>query len=192
MAGTSDPGPLSAADLDILASTRKRARKVYRAAAVAAFSGWTMAVFAGLTLIAVVFGDLVALVLGVLLSVLAWNEIRGGTRLRQLDPRAAATLGYNQIALGVLIVAYAAWSLWASLHDPSLATLTTATGDPSTDALMKDLTKAVTYGLYGGIAIAGIIGPGLTSWYYFSRRRIVCGLIQESPAWAIQAIRAAA
>jgi hypothetical protein len=184
-------GPLSADDLRTLTQARTRARKVRRAATVAAVSGWSMAAFAGLTLLAVLFGDLVALVLGSLLGGIAYNELRGAAMLRRFDPRGAARLGINQIALGILIVAYAAWSLYSSLANPALGSLG-STGDPSTDALVRDLTNAVTYGLYGGMAVIGVVVPGLTAWYYFARGPIVKRLVLETPAWAIETLRIAA
>jgi hypothetical protein len=186
------PGPLSPEDLIALAAVRKQARKVHRAATIAMISGWSMAAFAGLTFIAVLFGDVVALVLGVFLSALAWNEIRGGALLKKLDPRAPRRLGFNQIGLGLLIVVYAAWSLSAALRNPALGTLAGNTGDASTDALVRDLAHALTYGVYGGMAIVGVVVPGLTSWYYFSRGRLVTRLLDDSPSWAIETIRIAA
>lgn len=185
-------GPLSADHLRILAEAQLRARKVRRAASVATVSGWSMACFAGLTLLAVVFGDVEALVLGVLLGAIAFNELRGAAMLRRFDLRAARRLGFNQIALGVLIVAYASWSLAASLKSPALQRLGGSTGDPSTDALVRDLTTAVTYGLFGGMAIVGIVAPGLTAWYYFTRAGHVRRMVKDTPAWAVEAMRIAA
>ncbi len=184
--------PLSAADLQILADAKARGKKIRRAAGVAHASAWTLAVFGGLTMLAVAFGDFVALALGVLLCALAFNEFRGGAMLKRFDPRGARVLGFNQIALGVVIVAYASYSLSAALRDPALKSLAGSTGDPSTDALVRDLTDLVTYGLYGGMAVIGLIAPGLTALYYFSRAAIVRKVVSETPAWAIEAIRVAA
>ena len=176
----------------MLSEVRTRSRKIRRAASVAAFSGWSMAIFAGFTLLAALFGDLIALALGGLLMAIAINELRAGALVRQLDPRGARRLGYNQIALGILIVAYAAWSLFATLRSPQYQQLAGSTGDASMDAMVRDLTGLLTYGLYGGMAIIGVVVPGLTAWYYFTRARIIRRVLAESPEWAIQAVRAAA
>jgi hypothetical protein len=193
-APTPDPGagasPLNADHLRALAEGRLRARKVRRAANVAATSGWTLAAFAGLTALGALFGDLVALALGGALGALAYNELRGSAMLRRLEPRGARILGYNQIALGALIVAYSAWSLVAALGSPALASLGGATGDPQTDAMLSSLTGMMTYGLYGTLGAVGLIVPGLTALYYFTRARVVRTVLAQTPPWVIDAMRA--
>lgn len=149
-----------------------------------------MAVFAVVTLAMAVFGDVVGLVLGVGLGAAAYNELRGAAMLRRFEPRAARRLGYNQLGLGVLIVAYAAWSLIAALRSPSIVP-GGSTGDPNVDAMIGQLAGPLTYGLYGGVAALGIIAPGLTAWYYFSRARVVNAMVSNTPPWVIEAMRAA-
>ena len=185
------PAPLSPEQLRALADGRRRAAKVRRAATVAAVSGWSMAVFAGLTLLGVLFGSLISLVLTLSLAALAWNELRGGAMLKRFDPRGGKRLAMNQVALGVLIVAYAAWSLASALRTPALAALGGTTGDPQMDAMVADLTRTVAYGLYGAMAAAGIVIPGLTAWYYATRARVVRDLLSTTPAWVLEALRAA-
>ena len=172
-----------------LAEARQRARKIRRASAVASVSGWTMAVFAAGTLVGAAFGDMVSLVLGVGLSLITYNELRGARLLRQLRPGGARVLGYNQLALGVLIVAYAGWSLVTTLRSPALASVG-STGDPEMDQMISGLTGVIAYGVYGTIGVLGAIVPGLTSWYYFSRGRLVRAMIGQTPAWVVETIRA--
>lgn len=186
------PAPLTPEQIRALADGRRHAAKVRRAALVAAVSGWSMAVFAGFTLIGVAFGSMTSLVVGIALAAIAWNELRGGAMLKRLDARGARRLGFNQLTLGVLIVAYAAWSLHRALATPALASIGGSTGDPDIDALVTDLASTVAYGLYGTIAAAGVIVPGLTAWYYFSRGRVVREMRRRTPQWVIETLRAAA
>ena len=188
----SDGGPLSADHLRALSDARIRARKVRRAANVATFSGWTLAVFAAITLLSVLFGDFMSLLLGIGLSVVAYNELRGGAMLRRLDAAGARRLGYNQFALGVMIVGYAAWSLLSALSNPVVGTPAGATGDPKMDALLLRLNVALAWGLYGGIGVAGLVATGLTALYYFTRGRCVRAVLDQTPHWVIHAMRASA
>lgn len=184
-------GPLSAEDLRALSEGRGRARKVRRAAGVAALSGWTMAVFGAVGLLAAVFGDWVSAALGAALVVLGWNELQGGAMLRRLDARGAARLGWNQIVLGVVLVAYAAWSLATTLRSPALAAVGGTTGDAGIDAMVTQMTGVLAYSLYGTLCAAGVVVPGLTAWYYFTRERVVREVLAGTPEWVVEAMRAA-
>lgn len=150
-----------------------------------------MAVFAFITLAGSIFGDMVALVLGVALGLLAFNELRGSAMLRNLQPSGARRLGYNQLALGLLLVGYAAYSLASAMFHPLLASSVAATGDAELDAMLARISATAAYALYGGLALAGIVAPGLTAWYYFSRERHVRQALLQTPEWAVQALRAA-
>ncbi len=156
------------------------------------FSGWTMAFFAAVTLLGVVFGDYASFVVGVALGAVAFNELRGGLMVRRFEPRGARALGYNQFFLGAVIVSYASWSLYAALRQPLLASAGGSTGDPKLDEMVRSLTALVTYGLYGSLFVIGIVVPSLTAWYYFSRERLVRAMIEKTPHWVIEAMRATA
>jgi hypothetical protein len=183
-------GPLSPQHMQELAEAKVRAKKIRRAAGVAALSGWTMALFAGITLLGGLFGDWVAVALGAGLSVVAFNELRGAEMIKRFDPAGARRLGFNQIALGLLLVVYAAWSLWSALRTPILASAG-STGDPDMDATIGRISNLVAYGLYGGLAVAGVVAPGLTALYYFTRGRLIRAMVEQTPAWVIQTMRAA-
>jgi hypothetical protein len=150
-----------------------------------------MAAFAAVTLIGVAFGDMVSLFVGVGLSLISFNELRGGRMIRRFDAAGAVVLGWNQIALGGLIVAYALWSMAATLHSPALAQVG-STGDPDIDRTLSGLNSMVAYGVYGTIAVAGVVGPGLTALYYFSRARLVRSVVEQTQPWVLEAIKAAA
>jgi hypothetical protein len=182
-------GPLSTEHLRAIGEARLRSKKVRRAVGVAMFSGWTMAAFALVTALMVVFGDVTGLVLGVLLGAIAFNELRGAAMLRRFEARGARVLGWNQVGLGVLICAYSAWSLVSAINSPALAAMSGSTGDPDVDAMVGQITGLVTYGLYGTMFVVGVIVPGLTALYYFTRGRHVRAFVSRTPAWVVDAMR---
>lgn len=184
-------GPLSPEHLLALEQARLRARKIRRAASVAFISGGTLAFFAFITLLGVIFGDLVSLLLAIGLGALAFNELRGGMKLRRFEPAAAKLLAYNQVALGALIFCYSVFALFAALRDPMTAA-GGGTGDANLDASIAQLSVALSAAIYGSMAVIGIIGPGLSAWYYASREKYIRGMLTQTPDWVIQTLRAAA
>lgn len=182
-------GPLTPEHLRQLAEARARARKILRASAIAAFSGWSMAVFAFLTLVFAIFSDWSAWAIGVGLALCAANEIRGGAKVRKMEPRGAVILGWNQFFLAGLIVSYALWSLYRAVTSPALSSMLQSTGDPSVDALAKNLVAIVSWALYGTMAVVGLLVPGLTAVYYFSRKPLVERFRSETPAWVLEVVR---
>lgn len=186
------PTPLSSEQLRALEQARVRSRKIKRAATIAAFSGWSMVVFAGLTLLGALFGSVSAIIVGAVLGLVGWNELRGAGMLRRFDERGPRILGFNQIALGVLIVAYSAWSLWSGLRSPPLAALGGSTGDPEMDKLVSDLAPVVIISLYVTLGVVGVVVPGLTALYYFTRAKLIRNFQSHTPEWVIQAMRVAA
>jgi hypothetical protein len=190
-AHTTSAGPLSPEHLLALEQARLRARKIRRAAIVAFISGGTLAFFAFITFLGVLFGDMVSLLLALGLGALAFNELRGGMKLRRFDPAAVKLLAYNQLALGALIFFYSVFMLFNALRDP-MSAAGGGTGDPNMDATIAQLSIALSIGIYGSMAIIGIIGPGLSAWYYFSRAKYVRGMLTQTPPWVITTLRAAA
>ena len=182
-------GPLSADHLNALADARLRSKKVRRAAGVATVGGWTMGLFAAITFVGGLFGDWIALALGIGLGVVAVNELRGAAKLRRFEVDGTRLLGWNQIGLGAMLVAYAAWSLWSALSHPMLEQVG-ATGDADMDAMIGRISTMASWGLYGGVAVIGVVGPGLTAWYYFTRAKVVRKMVEGTPAWVIAAMRA--
>ena len=179
--------PLAPEHLQQLSDAKRRARKVRRAASVAALSGWSMLVFACISLALAFFSDWSAWAVGIGLLLVALNELRGSAMLRRADPAGSKVLGWNQLVLAALLVAYATWSLASALRQPPGASL--QSGDPQIDAMAAGITSAVTYGLYGTMAILGLLLPGLTSIYYFTRARIVRAFLADTPAWIVEIMR---
>lgn len=172
----------------------RRAKKLRSAAGVARFNGTCIGVFSALSLLfvggAAMLGefDWVAVIMAVGLGVLSWNEFRGRRLLLQFDPRAPAVLGWNQLALLGLIVAYAAWMLAVGLLGPN----------PYEEAMQREsatiqmlggigkLYKTLTVTVYGSLIVGTLIFQGLNALYYFTRARILRGYLAETPAWAVQ------
>ncbi len=146
-----------------------------------------MAVFAVITGMGGLLGDVSSLVMAAGLGALGWNELRGAKLLGRFEAQGARVLGYNQLMLGVVIIAYAAWSMFAALHvKPE------SSGSAEVDEMMREYTGVVTYALYGTMALVGVVVPGFTALYYFSRAKLVRNLHATTPAWVIDALRAAA
>jgi hypothetical protein len=66
------------------------------------------------------------------------------------------------------------------------------TGDAKMDAMISRLNIALAWGIYGGVAVIGVVGPGLTAWYYFTRGKVVRAVLDQTPDWVIHTMRAAA
>jgi hypothetical protein len=182
-------GPLSLAQVGQIEEARRRGRKVRRAAWVAALSAWTIAVFAALSVAwGLLARDWWSLKLGAGMGCVAYFEFRGGRQLRRYEPRGALTLAYNQLVFGGMLVAYGLWQLVGVLRAGKSGGM--STGDPALDATVQELNYLVGSLLYGGVALLGVLGPGLTAVYYISRGRVVKRFLAETPAWVVEVLRA--
>ena len=170
----------------------RSARSINRAAAVATFSGWSMAAFAAVSALPAVFGSLGAIVPAAVLGAIAWNELKGGALLRRFDAAGPRRLAINQAALAAFIVVYSMLQLYWSASASPLEAYGGATGDAQVDELVTSMTRTVSYGLYGTMAVLGLLIPGLTAWYYHSRGPKLRRFAASNPAWVIDALRAAA
>jgi ABC-type proline/glycine betaine transport system permease subunit len=179
--------------MQALAKANQRAGKLRSAATVAFFNGTCLAVFSILAFLwlvaAAAFGefDWVALVMGAGLGILARNEYRGRGLLRQFDPRAPRLLGFNQLALLGLIVAYAAWMMAVSAfgsgpydeeirQHPRLAEMLGNIGD---------LHKTLSLVVYGTVIAVTVVFQGLNALYYFTRAKVLRSYIEKTPDWVV-------
>lgn len=185
--------PFSMQHEHALIAANERIRKVHNAAKVAAFNGWTAVVFAALCLPFAVF-VVTALVMGMALAIVAWNEFRGRTMLRQFDRRGPILLGWNQIGFMGLLIAYCTWQIYANLtgvdpvekHLESYPELATMLGP------IDQLHTILVLGVYGGAMIFSIIYQGLNAWYYFSRARYLATYLDQTEPWIINLQRLSA
>lgn len=189
--GGSSGGPLSMDQLDELEAGRERARKVRRAAGVAALSGWSMAVFSLFSLAFGLSGDWSSIAAGIVLAAAAFNELKGGERLKKFEIGAAKQLGYGQTALGVAIVVYAAWSWYSETKRGPLAAYGGSTGSAEVDALVTNISSSATPIVWGSVGVIGLIVCWLTASYYFSRGRVVRQLHDRTPKWVVEVLKRA-
>src|SRR5687767_10290572 len=114
-----DRSPLSEDHLRQLAAANVAPRKIRPVVSIARFDGWTLAVFAALTAL---FGltQPTTLLIAFAMTCIAVVEIRGAHRFQRLDLRAPRTLALNQLALGSLLILYAASRIYAELTGPGV------------------------------------------------------------------------
>lgn len=186
--GSASGRELTSEQLAQLRRARAGARRIRRACGFAAFSGWSMILFAAITL-ALGFLDPLLLATGAILLGLGVNELRGGSRLRRLDPRGGRILAINQAFLGALIVAYAIVRLQTASGHAETLLAQTSTGDPQFDEMIGGLVESAALMVYGTLAAAGVLIPGLTAVYYLSRGRTARDYVERTPPWVVQALR---
>lgn len=185
----------------MLGDARRRARKLRRAVFTAQFSGWSLASFAVVSLAIALFGSVDSLVMGVALGLLAANELRGAARLRRFDEAGARILGVNQLLLAGLLAVYAGWQIYEATTHPGVSGLITR-GDASAgrevdemlagmDAGFAETAELARFIIYGAVGVFGVVIPGLTAVYYFTRAGVVRRFKGQTPAWVVDAINAA-
>lgn len=158
------------------------------------FNGITIGVFSILSLLCVAVEamlrdfDWIGVIMGIGLGAISWNEFRGRRLLQQFQSRAPRVLGWNQLALLGLIVAYAGWMIGVGLlganpyEEAMRAEPMLRQPLGSVDKLYKMLTLA----MYGALIIGTLVFQGLNSFYYFTRARLLRSYLAETPAWVVQ------
>jgi hypothetical protein len=182
--------PLSISHRRELADARDRAKAIRKAARVAAFNGWTTGFCAACSAMFLAFDrSPLAIAITLALSIIAFNEFRGRKRLLNFDPTAATMLGWNQLGLLAMIIAYCLWMLHGSsaeldsalkshhLNSASERELLAMTGD------LEGLVRTATLALYWGVIALSVVFQGGNTIYYFTRRRHVEDFIAETPQW---------
>lgn len=175
-----ESSPLSPEQEQQLAEAGVRASRILAACKVATLNGWTLGIVAAISL-PFAFGSLTALVMGVGLGWIAWNEFRGRDRLRSLDASAAVFLFKNQIALLVLIVAYALLSIFQSLTQPMphLAEIEAMIGP------VGDLVTSISVAIYVLLILLTILLQGLNARYYLARKAMIEEYLAETADWIV-------
>ncbi|MBC8873680.1 MAG: hypothetical protein H8E44_29940 [Planctomycetes bacterium] len=186
-------GPLTQEHHHELALANGRAKKIRKAAGVAAFNGWVTGIFAALSAPFALF-SFPGFFVTVGLSVIAYNEFRGRKRLLQFDSSSPTLLGWNQVGLLTLIIVYCLWTLFVGLTsagpfaaemeaEPELANALGSLGE--FDYLYKVLVVAI----YGTVIVLSAIFQGLNAFYYFTRRKHVEAYVQTTPEWVLDVQR---
>jgi hypothetical protein len=185
----SSDGPLTPEHQHELALANGRAKKIRKAASVAAFNGWTTGIIAALSAPFAPF-SIAGFLVTAGLSVIAYNEFRGRKRLLQFDTSSAALLGWNQLGLLTLIIMYCLWMLFVGFTDagPFAAEIKANPELRSALGSLKDfdsLYKRLVIAVYGTIIVLSAIVQGLNALYYFTRRKHVESYVQETPRWVL-------
>jgi hypothetical protein len=191
---SSEP-PLSREHYAALADARPRFNKVHNAARVVAFNGWTMAIVALLSA-PFALSSASSLLTSVGAAVVACLEFRGRRKLLQFDPAAAAMLGWNQLFLMALIVAYCLWETWSSINGPNSISTQLQSNPELADLLgsteeIESLFTSLTVGFYGSLMALSIVIQGANAIYYFTRRKHLVACLQDTPRWALEIVRLA-
>jgi hypothetical protein len=182
------PQALTPAQIGAIAAGRKGSKKIRRAAGVASFGGWSAAIMAGLSA-PFALGSVEAGVMAAVLGIVAWNELAGAKGLRRFEPQACVRLGLNQIFLGAALVGYALYKLNAGVSAQSLLGQASS-GDPQVDGMLISTVQGLHDAIYGILAAFGLLVPGLTALYYFTRRPLVKRFAEQTPSWVLDVIRA--
>ncbi|MEM1355753.1 MAG: hypothetical protein AAGH88_12835 [Planctomycetota bacterium] len=180
-------GPLSPEDMRVLAEAKQRRKKLNRASGIAAFNTWTFVAMSGCSLLAALFSP-ISLIAVASFGVLAWNESRGRRRIRALDLRGPATLGWNQLGFCGLIAAYCVYQLAKAVYGPAPYADQIAQ-TPELGAMLepvKELILLATIAAYGALLVLGVGMQGLMAWYYFSRRACLRQYLEHTPAWVVE------
>jgi hypothetical protein len=188
--------------LQQIAVANKRSRVVLRAAGVATFNGWTIGLCAALCL-PFVYWDIRTLLIVACLAVVAYVELRGARLLRVYDPRGPRLLGFNQLVLLALIVAYCSWNLYRGLtgpdlgeelmsEHPELGTMLEAASDPSLTSVVGsigEIHRSLVVLIYVTVIVVSFIFQGLCSLYYFSRQKHLRAFVEQTPSWVLDVQR---
>jgi len=164
-----------------------------RAATVASLSGWSCAILGGITAIFGVFSA-TSLVLGLGLMAAGIIELRGSAALRRFDLSAPRRLGFNQIALGAMLIAYAGWNIHAALTGPNPYDEYLRAGSEISQTLqpLANLQRVVTVAFYVAVMAGSLAAQGAMAAYYFTRRSHVAAYLKSTPDWAVETLRIAA
>ncbi len=178
--------PLSTEHVRDLTAARHGAKRIRRTVRVATFDGWTVGVFGALTLLCGMF-TAPGWVLGGGMLVIACVELRAVEGLKLLDPAAARRLGWNQIALGALLLGYALWSLYGAWFGPGALASTIAQAPEAAGMLApyEGMLRLINIAIYVGLALIAIFAQGGAAVYYFTREKHVRAYRDQTPGWII-------
>lgn len=166
-------------------------RKIGKAITYARFDGWTIGIFGAITFLGGLL-SWIGFVMGAAMCAIAYIELRGARRLKQLDASATKTLALNQVALAMLLITYAVYSLWGVYHGPSAIGKELAAYPELSQMAgnMEELSHQLALLIYGLLIAVAIFGQGATAIFYRSRRRYIEAYLRETPGWIVDAQRA--
>ncbi len=183
-----DGDSLSPAALLEIEVANARVRELRGVLRIAMFNGVTIGFFAGLSLLIAVANILLgspgptSWAMGLAMSVLAWNEFRGRSRVRLLDASGPKLLGWNQVAFASLLVVYCLWSIHVVRTQPieGIERVEEVFGP------IEEQARAIAVMAYGVIAVLAAGFQGLNAWYYFRRGRVIAEHVAATPEWVLK------
>ncbi len=154
---------------------------------MAKFDGWSVGVFGGLTLLFGMF-SIAGWVLGGGMLAAAYVELTTVARLKRLEPAAARRLGWNQLALALLLLGYAGWSLHGAMFGPDPLASTIAAAPEAAEMLApySSMARTISAAVYLTLGLFAIFAQGGTAMYYFTRERHIRAYRQETPRWIVE------
>ena len=174
----------------------ERAKKIRKAAGVAAFNGWMTGIFAVTSAPFAPF-SIAGFLVTVGLGIVAYNEFQGRKRLLLFDDSAPRLLGWNQVGFLTMIIVYCLWMIFTGLtgEGPFAAELA---AKPELREVLDSIDgldyfyKLIVLAIYGTVIVLSAIFQGWNAYYYFSRRKHVEDYVRETPEWVIDVQRATA
>ncbi len=180
-------GPLGVEDFQQVSAAAVIARKITRAGNIAAFNGWTLGIVAGFSLM-FAFSSIMSLVMGVTLGLIAVNEFRGRRMIRRFDLRAPQLLGWNQIALIIVLVGYSLWNIHMAMIEPNQLAADLAAAGVGANALadsIGDIFVKAKIAAYVSLIILSVIFQGINAAYYFSRATHLRAYLNGTAPWIV-------
>jgi hypothetical protein len=182
-------GPLTPEHLTQLAAAKASSKAIRRAVSVANFDGWGLAVFAALSLVCG-FYSVSGWIVAVGMGFAAFVELRAAGRLSQLDPDAPRVLAINQLCMAGLLILYAGWNLFTTMHAPAGSGMFDSPELGSMGESMESLDRLIYTCLYGGLIFVAIVFQGGSALYHFRRKAMVRDYLAKTPPWVIEMQRA--
>ena len=184
---TAAPAPALAPEhLAQLVAARREAKKITRAANFARGDGWTVGVLGALSFLLGI-GTVSGALVGSGMMVVAFVELGAANRLRRFEAAASKILGINQLALAVLLLAYAACGIYSVLASPSPYADAVAS-EPQLGPMLRpveDLTRLISLSVYAVVVAVALFFQGGMAMYYFSRAALVRDYLTRTPAWVV-------
>jgi hypothetical protein len=179
-----DTGPTTE-HLQQIDTARIAMKPLRRAAAWAAFDGWTL-IFFGVITILFSLGFNIALLLGIALVYVGWHDVQAGKSLLRLESTSIDRLIQGQIILGVSLAIYGAWYLYRAMNDANPSGLDSSVLAQANLSGVADMARAVTAAIYVGVLAFAIAGPGVMILFYRSRRAKLAQYLANVPPWIIE------
>jgi hypothetical protein len=156
-----------------------------RAAAWAAFDGWTLIFFGAITIL-FSLGFNIALLLGIALVYVGWHDVQAGKSLLRLESASIDRLIQGQIILGVSLAIYGAWNLYRAMNDANPLGVDASVLAQANLSGFGDMARALTAAIYVGVLAFAIAGPSVMIMFYRSRRAKLAQYLASVPPWIIE------